>query len=315
MNGLGRPQKTCPHPRRRRIISLMQATPPTRRQPCRLALAAAQAAQDAVAPDTVILFGSRARGDHRPDSDIDLLVIHQEERSWAVPAAQRAGYARLKPTAPHTEVNAIGITRARFHYSRRAKNHVAAQALRDGVVMNGENLDYPAEEMEDEPANWPDIKERLQAAAEWLETFDYLLENPQCSQRVFGFHAQQAVENALKGWLSAADLDYNRIHDIDQLAAPLLQHPIEADTDAADQLRHLLEYTAYHRIEISGDPQTWLTRYAAEYRYAAARYRMDGLEKARFQAEIGQTVHAVINRIHQITGRNANDWRPAGGQD
>ena len=71
--------------------------------------------------------------------------------------------------------------------------------------------------------------------------------------------------------------------------------------------------SAHHRIEISGDPQTWLTRYASEYRYAAARYRMDGLEKARFQAEIGQTVHAVINRIHQITGRNANDWRPAGG--
>ena len=291
----------------------MQATPQIRRKPCRLALAAAQAAQEAVAPDTVILFGSRARGDHRPDSDIDLLVIHQEERSWAVPAAQRAGYARLKPTAPHTEVNAIGITRARFHYSRRAKNHVAAQALRDGVIMNGENLDYPAAEMEDEPANWPDIKERLQAAHRNLAAFDYLIANPDMDQEIYGFNAQQAVENALKGWLSAADLNYGRVHDIDQLAAPLLQHPIEADTEAADQLRHLLEYTAYHRIEISGDLQTWLTRYAAEYRYSAARYRMDDLEKAHFQEEIGQTVHAVINRIHQITGRNANDWRPAGG--
>ena len=312
MNGFGGRQKPCPRPRRRRIISLMQATPSTRRQPCRLALAAAQAAQEAVAPDTVILFGSRARGDHRPDSDIDLLVIHHEDRSWTVPAAQRAGYTRLKPTAPHTEVNAIGITRERFHYSRRAKNHVAAQALRDGVIMNGENLDYPAEEMEDEPANWPDIKERLQAAHRNLAAFDYLIANPDMDQEIYGFNAQQAVENALKGWLSAAELDYGRVHDIDQLAAPLLQHPIEADTDAADQLRHLLEYTAYHRIEISGDLQTWLTRYAAEYRYAAARYRMDGLEKARFQAEIGQTVHAVINRIHQITGRNANDWRPDG---
>ena len=26
-------------------------------------------------PERVILFGSRARGDHRPDSDIDLLVV------------------------------------------------------------------------------------------------------------------------------------------------------------------------------------------------------------------------------------------------
>jgi len=30
---------------------------------------------EAVSPERVILFGSRARGDHRPDSDIDLLVV------------------------------------------------------------------------------------------------------------------------------------------------------------------------------------------------------------------------------------------------
>ncbi len=29
----------------------------------------------AAQPERIILFGSRARGDHRPDSDIDLLVV------------------------------------------------------------------------------------------------------------------------------------------------------------------------------------------------------------------------------------------------
>ena len=29
-------------------------------------------------PDTVILFGSRARGDSRPDSDVDLLIVEPE---------------------------------------------------------------------------------------------------------------------------------------------------------------------------------------------------------------------------------------------
>ena len=39
------------------------------------ALGLAHLVQEAVSPDTVILFGSRARGDHRPDSDMDLMLI------------------------------------------------------------------------------------------------------------------------------------------------------------------------------------------------------------------------------------------------
>ena len=287
----------------------MKEAEQTRRQPCATALAAARAAQEAVAPDTVILFGSRARGDHRSDSDIDLLVIHREDRSWAATEAQRIGYAKLKQMSLRGEVNAIGMTRDKFNYARRAKNHVAAQALRDGVIMSGEKLDYTPDYDDEYPTNWPDIRERLQAAHRNLAAFDYLIANPDIDQEIYGFNAQQAVENDIKGWLSAADLHYNRSHDLDELAEPLLQHPAESDTPAADQLRMLLEYTAHHRVEISGDPKTWLTRYAAEYRYSGARYSMDELEKARFQEEIRNTVHSIIDRIHQITGTTTADWQ------
>ena len=47
------------------------------------AVAVARAVYDAVRPDSVILFGSRARGDYRPDSDIDLLVISDDHASRA----------------------------------------------------------------------------------------------------------------------------------------------------------------------------------------------------------------------------------------
>ena len=42
------------------------------------AVAVARAVYDAVLPEKVILFGSRARGDHRADSDIDLLIISDD---------------------------------------------------------------------------------------------------------------------------------------------------------------------------------------------------------------------------------------------
>ena len=35
---------------------------------------------EAVDPDRIILFGSRARGDARPDSDIDLLIIKDTDQ-------------------------------------------------------------------------------------------------------------------------------------------------------------------------------------------------------------------------------------------
>ena len=44
------------------------------------ARAVAKAVYDALNPRSVILFGSRARGDFRRDSDVDLLVITDDDR-------------------------------------------------------------------------------------------------------------------------------------------------------------------------------------------------------------------------------------------
>jgi HEPN domain-containing protein len=41
---------------------------------------------------------------------------------------------------------------------------------------------------------------------------------------IFGFHAQQAVEKALKAWLSAAGAAYPKIHDLEELFALLKDH-------------------------------------------------------------------------------------------
>ena len=46
-----------------------------------------------VDPETVILFGSHARGDARPDSDVDLMVI--EHAPFSAQRSRRAEYSRL----------------------------------------------------------------------------------------------------------------------------------------------------------------------------------------------------------------------------
>ena len=223
--------------------------PATHRPPDPKACAVARAVGEAVHPAKVILFGSRARGDFTPDSDIDLLII-----TGPGPVDQQA-YQRTSAAARRTveelygdsiAVDLLRMSERAFHDGRRARNHVAGQAVRDGFEANGDKVTYD----NPQPTNWPDIRQRIANAERELGVLKILVE-ANAAQEAIGFHAQQALENALKGWISALDADYHNTHDLTQLAATVRQHPAESDTSAGERL-------------------AWLTEYAVRYRYAGA---------------------------------------------
>ncbi len=287
----------------------MSKSTPDAGTPDAVGLGAAQAAQKAVAPDTVILFGSRARGDHRPDSDVDLLVIHDRHTNAVIAAgrANRAVKAYFKAHPPRIGIDVVTIEREQFNYACRARNHVAGQALRDGIVMSGEKPGGQSSCDDEYPVNWPDTKERLQATYRHLGTFEREFIHPDGEPEMYGFHAQQAVENALKGWLSAADIEYRRVHDLEEFAEKIFDDPDESLTLAAAQLKLLLDYT---RFTDPGHPRqsaNWLTRYAVQYRYRGAAFRMDDLEKSRFRQEIILAVETFVNRAHELSGTGHSD--------
>jgi hypothetical protein len=85
---------------------------------------------DALHPRAIILFGSRARGEHRPDSDYDLLVISDELRDYDEiyrPVSGRGLHCDVVPCTAQTwkeaALDAGGVLRA---------------ALDDGVLLYGE---------------------------------------------------------------------------------------------------------------------------------------------------------------------------------
>ena len=80
-----------------------------------------------------------------------------------------------------------------FHYGRRARNHVAGQAVRDGFDANGDKVNYN----NPEPSNWPDVRQRIANAERELSVLKILVE-ANAAKEAIGFHAQQALENALK---------------------------------------------------------------------------------------------------------------------
>ncbi len=244
------------------------------------ACAVARAAFDAAHPeDTVILFGSRARGDFRPNSDIDLLVVaggHVNQDDYAIISAAANRKAR-EIYRGSTPIDIAHLSREAFDDGRRARNHVAGQAVRDGFDVNGEKVTYD----NPEPTNWPDIRQRIANAERELRTLVILVENDADDEPI-GFHAQQALENALKGWVSALDDDYGNTHDLADLAAIVRRHPSEDDTPAGERL-------------------IWLTSYAVGYRYAGALLGLD--DPGELRETVTDAVETMIARIRTLAGR------------
>ena len=248
------------------------------------ACAVARAVEDSVHPDRVILFGSRARGDFNADSDIDLLIVTDTDRRDKWEYVRNSKVAHRKGEEVYGDligVDLVHMSVDAFHDGRRARNHLAGQAVRDGYDANGDKVNYD----NPEPTNWPDIRQRIANAERHLIDMEVLVEDSRSSQEIIGFTAQQAIENALKGWISALDADYGNTHDLGILMAIVRQHPEERDTPAGEQL-------------------TWLTKYAVEYRYEGVVVAMD--DRFVLLKGVTETVHAIITRIRALTESNSN---------
>ena len=94
-----------------------------------------QAIVDEVDPEQVILFGSRARGDARGNSDIDLIVVEAEP--FGTERSRRKETVRLYHALAEFRVPAdvLVFSHEDVDYWRDSLNHVLARALREGKVL------------------------------------------------------------------------------------------------------------------------------------------------------------------------------------
>ena len=86
-------------------------------------------------PDQIILFGSRARGDVHPNSDLDLIVI--EAKPFEGERNRMEEMARLSKAIAKFLVPAdiLVYSRDDVEYWRDSLNHVLARALREGRIL------------------------------------------------------------------------------------------------------------------------------------------------------------------------------------
>lgn len=70
---------------------------------------------------------------------------------------------------------------------------------------------------------------------------------------IFGFHAQQAVEKALKAWLSFIGVEYPKTHDLDQLFTLLAGNGVGVPGNFLE-LAELSDFAVQYRYETYETP-------------------------------------------------------------
>ena len=88
----------------------------------------------------------------------------------------------------------------------------------------------------------------LSIATRDLGTLRHMQDSAAFPVEVFGFHAQHAAEKAFKAWLSFLDVEYPRIHDLEELLA-LLEDAGAEDAASFDDLVDLNPFAVQFRYD------------------------------------------------------------------
>lgn len=185
-------------------------------------------------PRRVILFGSRARGDAKRDSDIDLLVIVDDD----TPAEKLNWQDGFGTYRSKRDADIFPMRTGDFERDRAVANTLAAEADVNGVVVfgspKGSCMKAPNPLARWEAVNrWLAVAEIDRNAAQALLTVPSLRPSSP-------FHCQQALEKLLKGFLTLAGKRAGKTHSLERLGAaaaasfPEITGLVEAVKDWSD---------------------------------------------------------------------------------
>src|SRR5438132_1364483 len=165
-------------------------------------------------PQRVILFGSRARGEATRDSDIDLLVIVDddtppEKLTWKAGYEAHPSYIRAADVFP--------MRAETFEQNRNIIGTLAAEADTDGVVVYGSPKGSPSMKTADPRARWQVVEDWLAVPEEDRRVATACLAIDPPMRGAAAFHCQQSAEKLLKGFLTLAAKRSRKTHSLTEL--------------------------------------------------------------------------------------------------
>ena len=168
-------------------------------------------------PGRVLLFGPWARGDGRPDSDIDLLVVMPQatltpqERQQAL----RSLRAALRPLPLSVGVDLVVVGEEDAQRLAGSRWHVVARALREGKEL-------------------------------YLGSLRGTLDPAVFAEEDWGFLAQQTLEKLLKALLVLHCQEPPRSHSLQRLLQELARYDAEPTPLPAERRLLLEQLEAFH---------------------------------------------------------------------
>jgi uncharacterized protein len=219
-------------------------------------------------PRRIILFGSRARGEARPDSDVDLLLEMETDKGYYDrKQAVRAAFQR-----PNLEMDLIVLTPDELRKRSAFLGGLVRTAVREGRVLYGD-LDV-AKNLDQALSPMADAKEWTNYAEEDLRAMQTLFASPEPTFGLVCFLAQQASEKYLQAFLVSHGMDPPRVHDLDDLRKQASEKDPSLDALEPECVR--------------------LKEYAVDPRYPMEK--LPGAEKAGVAVEDAQKIRQEIRR-------------------
>jgi HEPN domain-containing protein/predicted nucleotidyltransferase len=193
-------------------------------------------------PETIILFGSAARGDTDEYSDLDLIVIKQSNKRFVERLVEVTAYLPRD-----TAVDVLVYTPQEFQAMQEEGNPFIEQALSDGIVL----YDKAGEGINGVPITLPSgtresyfMKKPLETARRWLAQAEHnlimtrsLLDNGFWAGTCF--QAEQTAQLVLKAYLFLQGRRFVNVHSIPTLAQecsqydaaflPIIEHGVVLD--------------------------------------------------------------------------------------
>jgi HEPN domain-containing protein/predicted nucleotidyltransferase len=183
-----------------------------------------QALVESVQPQRIILFGSRARGDARTDSDYDLVVELDFDDYSACSSRLRAA---IHDARGATEVDVWPRRPGEVERRGRDPGYMDWDIVREGIILYPSNADSeslrPQAAVRESP-RYQSIKEWLARADQDLRIIEQtLLAGEGAAWGAAGFHAQQMAEKYLKILFVQRGARPPHTHDLKQILLELRQ--------------------------------------------------------------------------------------------